>query len=281
MENGIAFWRDSALGVRGVDLLVAHETGHQFPEHFHDEFVVSVFEAGCQRHRISNRESFATPGSLVVIRPGEPHTGEPAVSGGKWSHRAFYPDAETLTVVANATFSGRETSNIDLPSTAVFDNYKVNDLIAACHQAICHMPLEVVGLQHAFMRAMELLLVHYLFSGRSRRKTGFEPRAVQAAVDCMRARLDETDLSVADIAESAGLSRFYFMRSFRKTTGMSVHKYLTQIRLNAARGRLARGESAADVACNCGFYDQSHLIRHFRLAYGTTPGRYTCDSRRR
>jgi AraC family chemosensory pili system transcriptional regulator ChpD len=33
------------------------------------------------------------------------------------------------------------------------------------------------------------------------------------------------------------------------------------------------------VASQVGFADQSHLIRHFRAAYGVTPGRYARDSR--
>ena len=76
----------------------------------------------------------------------------------------------------------------------------------------------------------------------------------------------------------AGLSEFYFMRTFQKMTGLSVHQYLTQIRLMRAKGLLARGIGAAQVASDIGFFDQSHLIKQFRAHFGTTPGMFAAAS---
>jgi len=36
---------------------------------------------------------------------------------------------------------------------------------------------------------------------------------------------------------------------------------------------LVQGVAAAQAASEAGFYDQAHLIRHFRRHYGVTPGR--------
>ncbi len=41
-----------------------------------------------------------------------------------------------------------------------------------------------------------------------------------------------------------------------------------------ARQLLAVGESVTDAAVAVGFFDQSHLTRHFRRIVGVTPGRY-------
>jgi AraC-like DNA-binding protein len=71
----------------------------------------------------------------------------------------------------------------------------------------------------------------------------------------MHDRFGDPDLSVSDLAQAAGLSQFYFMRSFLNATGMTAHSYLVQLRLNAARGRLAAGAQAAAVAVECGFFD--------------------------
>jgi AraC-like DNA-binding protein len=61
-------------------------------------------------------------------------------------------------------------------------------------------------------------------------------------------------------------------------TGLSVHQYLTQIRLVRAKGLLSRGVSASQVASDVGFFDQSHLIKHFRAHFGTTPGLFAAAS---
>jgi len=85
-------------------------------------------------------------------------------------------------------------------------------------------------------------------------------------------------LTVKEIAQVAGLSEFYFMRTFQKMTGLSVHQYLTQIRLMRAKGLLAKGIGAAQVASDIGFFDQSHLIKQFRAHFGTTPGMFAAAS---
>jgi AraC-like DNA-binding protein len=45
-------------------------------------------------------------------------------------------------------------------------------------------------------------------------------------------------------------------------------------RVNAARQQLGRGDSPAEVALACGFFDQSHLSRVFKAHTGVTPGVY-------
>ena len=84
--------------------------------------------------------------------------------------------------------------------------------------------------------------------------------------------------AVKEIAGVAGLSEFHFMRTFQAQAGLSVHQYLTQLRLVRAKGLLAKGFGAAQVATDVGFYDQSHLIKYFRLHYGTTPGVFAASS---
>jgi AraC-like DNA-binding protein len=43
-------------------------------------------------------------------------------------------------------------------------------------------------------------------------------------------------------------------------------------RLDRARALIREGKPLADVALASGFSDQSHLTRHFKKAYGVSPG---------
>lgn len=86
--------------------------------------------------------------------------------------------------------------------------------------------------------------------------------------------LTGTPGTIGDIARNLGLSREYFTRRFVKTAGIPPHTYRLLARLNHARRALRAGGDPAGVAAELGFVDQSHLGRHFRRTFGTTPGAY-------
>ncbi|HIV71680.1 MAG TPA: AraC family transcriptional regulator [Candidatus Aquabacterium excrementipullorum] len=81
--------------------------------------------------------------------------------------------------------------------------------------------------------------------------------------------------TVADIAQACQLSRSYFIRAFRDTTGATPHQWLVKQRVAQARGLLRDSAlSLAEIAVSCGFSDQSHFTRVFARAEGTSPGQW-------
>jgi AraC family transcriptional regulator len=80
------------------------------------------------------------------------------------------------------------------------------------------------------------------------------------------------DLSLADMARVAGISPYHFARLFRQSTGRSPYRYLIEQRIARAQALLRDSRlSVADVAVRVGFYDHSHLSRHFKRVTGATP----------
>jgi AraC family transcriptional regulator len=77
---------------------------------------------------------------------------------------------------------------------------------------------------------------------------------------------------VADLCALVERSEAHFSRSFRGTFGYSPHAFVVRRRVEmAARYMLGTGMSLSDIALACGFVDQAHLCRHFRLVNGETP----------
>lgn len=77
-----------------------------------------------------------------------------------------------------------------------------------------------------------------------------------------------------ELEDLAGMDRFTLARQFRAVFGTSPHRYLVMRRLEKVKAQLADGETLADAAHANGFADQSHMTRHFKRAFGMTPGHW-------
>jgi len=82
-------------------------------------------------------------------------------------------------------------------------------------------------------------------------------------------------LSLSELADLAGLSIWRFATVFREQVGVSPHRYICRLRLARAQALIRQGMPVASAASEAGFYDQSHLSRHFKTTFGMTPGQYS------
>ena len=97
------------------------------------------------------------------------------------------------------------------------------------------------------------------------------PSVLRQMRDYIAANLAEP-IEVAALAELAGRSPFHFTRVFARSVGMTPHRYVVHLRLQAAVARIREGQSRlADIAAETGFSDQSHLSRWIRRVYGVAP----------
>jgi AraC family transcriptional regulator len=97
------------------------------------------------------------------------------------------------------------------------------------------------------------------------------PGAVDVVAEYTRAHLADV-ITLDGLAAAVSLSPYHFARSFRATTGMTPHAFVTEQRLMVARDLLLRGDaSVTEVAFSVGFSNVSHFRRLFRQRYGLTP----------
>ncbi len=104
---------------------------------------------------------------------------------------------------------------------------------------------------------------------RTREATG-----LRAAIELAHERCDEP-LRVGDLAAAAGLSADRLERAMQRTLATSPKQYILRIRAERAATLLATTDrTIAQIAADCGYYDQSQMTRQFRRHIGTTPAGY-------
>ena len=85
----------------------------------------------------------------------------------------------------------------------------------------------------------------------------------------------QIDLSLDDLARTAGMSRYHFLRCFKAQVGVTPYAYVMQTRLRAAAAMLrSTTQAITDIALICGFGSLSHFGTVFRRAYRCSPSVY-------
>lgn len=98
--------------------------------------------------------------------------------------------------------------------------------------------------------------------------------AVVRVIDLMWERYGEP-LSLAELADEALFSRFYFSRIFRSETGTSPGRFLTAIRLFRAKNLLLETAlSVTDISYLVGYNSPGTFSSRFTLSVGMPPARY-------
>ena len=150
----------------------------------------------------------------------------------------------------------------------------MHDVVALLDAAIGHLHHEQAA-HGAILEATSLL----------RRQV--DPQPLEGATDDGKERLlawqvrkvlDHIDrhitsrVLVADLCALVSRSEAHFSRSFRGTFGYSPHAFVVRRRVElAAKYMLQTEMSLSDIALGCGFVDQAHLCKHFRVVTGETP----------
>ncbi|MDA3963889.1 MAG: AraC family transcriptional regulator [Planctomycetota bacterium] len=87
-------------------------------------------------------------------------------------------------------------------------------------------------------------------------------------------------ISLADLADQAGLAPSSFSAAFRDHFSLSPMRFLTQRRILHAQRLLMQDElGTSEIAQRCGFSDAAHLAHRFRAVTGMSPSRYRAELR--
>lgn len=101
---------------------------------------------------------------------------------------------------------------------------------------------------------------------------GLSREKLKRAIEYINDQL-HTALAVSDIARAVHISPHHFTVLFKQSTGQSPYRYVIEARTRKAKELLVSGKySISEIAHKAGFADQSHLTRHIKRLFGTTPG---------
>lgn len=88
-----------------------------------------------------------------------------------------------------------------------------------------------------------------------------------------------SQIGIPDVAAAAHISEKYLRELFKKETGKSIRRYLTDLRLAAAKNLLSNSKyNIGEVANLSGFGEYRNFVRVFKERYGITPTEYRAET---
>jgi AraC family transcriptional regulator len=175
-----------------------------------------------------------------------------------------------------ATYDGM-SGDVELRSSSNLVDARVGALVAAVNaERIAGFPSG-----RLFLDSVEQALAAALVDGYAVRhrsvptyRGGLAPARLRRVVELVHAKIDD-EVTLDELAESAGLSTAHFSQMFRKSTGESPHQFVLRQRIERAKQMLRAPEvRVMDVAVACGFKTQQHFARVFRQLCGASPTEY-------
>ncbi|MDX8519483.1 AraC family transcriptional regulator [Mesorhizobium dulcispinae] len=252
----------SAPGGAGLERIEARFHGNAFDLHRHDTYAIGVTLDGVQRFHYRGAVQHSLPGQVIVLHPDELHDGGAGTADGL-RYRILYLEPSLLLdclngaplpFVRDAVVSDPALRGTLLSALAPLDE-ELDDLFVADFIAQLARQLK----RHA---------------GQPAKPTGKVAwRAAALARDYLEENA-ERPVRSDELEAITGLDRYALSRHFRATYSTSPHRFLVMRRLQRARRMIEAGEPLAETAVAAGFSDQSHFNRHFKKAFGLTPGRW-------
>lgn len=156
-----------------------------------------------------------------------------------------------------------------------------------CHTSLALLRAMQAGVPDVYLESiLRWLALHLLTFAESVPTTGdgshreaISDKRLARVLDCITDRYAEA-LSLDVLAAEAGVSKFHFVRLFRRATGTTPHRYLQDRRLDAAQRMLRTTDTLiGEVSRQCGFARSNHFATQFAERFGMSPSGYRLSVR--
>jgi AraC family transcriptional regulator len=241
---------------------------HRPYEERHDKVAIAAVIAGSFRYRCETGTALLYPGALLLGNAGTCF--ECGHQHGRGDRCIAFLIERPLFEEIAAGSAGSHRFTFDAPMFPAMP-----ELIPTL------VEIEALG-ERARQIAAESLVIR-LVERVSEALSGSTPRSVSARGNERRIsvvlrhieRHADEAVDLDSLASLASMSKYHFLRTFRRVTGVTPYKYLLDLRMRRAAVRLATSDApVAAIALDAGFGDLSTFNNRFRRIFGIAPMKF-------
>lgn len=273
---------------------VTDQTEDVINVHSHNFIEIAYVHSGSGIHQIGTESYIVNKGDIILIQPGTYHRllqSDCCEPGEFWLYNCiFSQDILNAAQPNNDYFSLQMRYIYD----SFFDNKDSSFLNV---KGSGHMLLEIDGLfdkmlseqnnmqkgYYEILRSYLLILLVQIFrlvTDPKAYKPSSGSSSINSALNFIKSNYNSFDLNLDSVALSAFMSKNYFSKIFKETTGQNFTQYIQNLRISFACELLANSHrSIADIMEEVGYKDIKHFNILFRKITGKTPSEFRKDYR--
>jgi AraC-like DNA-binding protein len=243
--------------VKGLPFLTIKTRGdrdnYSCRTHSHRAISLGYIRLGDTVITLEGRDILLTQGDMILIAAETAHLCTPK-DRGSFSFQMIYIDSEWWKSAFMREAVG--FSSLALPAPKNIRQFM--DLIEEGGQSFEEGP---------FRKVLDDLVCPYLAHGD-------ESRREEDSLDRIHREIRERPHiagNIEELAEKAAMGKYGFIRKYAARYGLTPHADVINMRIQRAILLFESDLKLTEIAQECGFSDQSHFIRQFRLYTGLAP----------
>ena len=234
----------------------------EFNKHYHDTYTIGLTYSGVVKLHYMKKSIESYKYSVRVNNPGDVHDGK----AKDWSHSNFYPSVEFISSLYEDIY--------DEKKVPFFENFIINDKILFYKLHIFFNSYfkkeDSLVVEANLMDATSYLIKNHTISTKKDKDIYEDKKIIKDTYEFINDSI-EMNFSLDLLASNVKLSKYHFLRIFKKELGITPYNFILNERVNRANTLIQKGLSISEASYEVGFVDQSHFSKNCKKFLRHTP----------
>lgn len=243
----------------GITALSAKLDDFIYKKHSHHEFAIGVTLKGIQEYSLEGSLKFSHPDGVMFFNPEQIHDGKAHDKSGL-EYVMLYIEPELL-------LEAFEMNDMFKFMNPIVYNPHIRQKILSLSKSI------LIGEDEAVSNELFLSLTDSIASKEIPKDYHQDELPIKNAKDILQS-IEGNSFRLEEVSSLLNLSKFQFIRKFKAKTGITPYQYFLNAKVEQARKSLGKNKDVYQTVVECGFFDLTHLNKHFKSIYGITAHEY-------
>ncbi|MDO7233787.1 AraC family transcriptional regulator [Acinetobacter baumannii] len=242
-----------------------------YKSHSHPTFSIGAIDEGNSVFQSSfGTAQKISASTLVIVSAHVEHSCNP-MPNQAWSYQMLHLDLAWL----NQLYSEFQEQGLDLHipqhKPLIIKDESLYEAFTEMNETLFDAQKLIFEKEQSLLHCLiHLLLPHFILE--EIQKPQYLYKDFLNLIDVISS--SEGFISLEELAQRVGLSRYAIIRLFKANVGLTPHAFQINLKINQAREQLKQGVPLAELAVNLGFSDQSHFHKAFKAHTGVTPRQF-------